>query len=159
MVTSKQHELLERFQAIKHGFSGDLDEKYSLLLPGSLGRDKNPRRGPVSGQVQITGYGIHLATFAVTLTWLNISKDLADMFEESVAGTKALLLQQLALVQLKGLRAQVRHVILLFGNDVADLCLQSVFLSGGFSKSPYLGKLIENLCDLHGIALQRAWDR
>ena len=114
MVTSKQHELLERFQTTKHGFSGDLDVKHSLQLPGSLGRDDNPRRGPVRGQVQITGYGTHLATFAVTLTWLNISKDLANMFEGSVSGIKALLLQQLAQVQLKGLRAQVRHVILRF---------------------------------------------
>ncbi|KAK1756307.1 hypothetical protein QBC47DRAFT_444660 [Echria macrotheca] len=121
MFTSSQHKLIEKFQTIKHKFSGAPQQDF-LVLPSNLGQDENPLRGPI-GNVRIT------------------ETDLETMFEDSVSGVLTLLLQQLTQIrQLKGLMPKC------------------VFLSGGFSASPYLRKRIETLCTLRRISVLRAWE-
>ncbi|KAK8137029.1 hypothetical protein PG984_004969 [Apiospora sp. TS-2023a] len=82
-----------------------------LDLPDNVGLRDNPQMGVDNGQLRIR------------------SADMQTMFEKSVHGTLSLIKSQMAQIHAKGLHPKVTANV-----------IPAIFLSGGFSRSPYLKK-------------------
>jgi|HubBroStandDraft_4_1064222.scaffolds.fasta_scaffold2280577_1 hypothetical protein len=79
------------------------------------------------------------------------------MFDPCVNRTLELIDGQVAEIHKKGARVKVSHSILGSGKeeDINVSCDQAVFLVGGFGKSNYMFKKVEEYCSQRGFTAMR----